>query len=107
MELWQFDHFSFGGQFFLVILLYLLSLYWVASLFTSKYFLLCSVFFLLWMFLCILKVYDILDLGGLSFLFNQLIPAPVTGIGIICFFIGVIGIVLGVRRVFLNQQAGF
>jgi hypothetical protein len=107
MGAWQFDLLSFGAQFFLVILLYLLSLYWVASLFTYKYLLLCSVLILLVDIPLILKVYDILDLGGFSFLFNQLIPAPVTGIGIICFFIGVIGIVLGVGRVFVNQEAEF
>jgi hypothetical protein len=107
MELWQFDHFSFGGQFFLVILLYLLSLYWVASLFISKLFLLCSFLLLVVDVPLLLKVYDILMIGGLSFLFNQLIPAPVTGIGIICFFLGLIGIVVGLKRVFLNRQVGF
>lgn len=64
MESWQFDHFSQGGQLVILLLLYLLSLGWVASLFTAKYFLICSILLLIVDFPLLLKAHDLYMVGG-------------------------------------------
>jgi hypothetical protein len=64
MGAWMWEWLSQGMQLFILLLLYLLSLGWVASFFTSKYFLICSILLLIVDFPLLLKVHLLYMAGG-------------------------------------------